>query len=51
MRLAAGLVRAAVGRLHDPGAAAGADDEAVPRRLERQAPARRALCASSRASS
>ena len=36
--LAAGLVRAAIGRFHDAGAAAGADDEAVARRLERQAP-------------
>ena len=38
--LAAGLVGAAVGRLHDAGTAARADHEAVPRRFERQAPHR-----------
>ena len=38
--LAAGLVGAAIGGLHDAGPAARADDEAVARFLERQAPFR-----------
>src|SRR5262249_54809259 len=38
--LAAGLRGAAIGRLHDPGTAAGTDGEAMARRLEREAPLR-----------
>ena len=39
-RLASRFARAAVGRFHDAGAAAGGDDEAVVRGGERQAPLR-----------